>query len=168
MLVQHDSAVTVSVDCPENLLVLTDCLRLQQVLRNVGRNYNQFVSCGFVRLRAYVVTMAGSSNSINNGLVELSVEDSGPGIPVDKRDELFQKFQTSLDILNQGTGIGLCLCKNLTLLLKGDICLDEAYHRGIPSSPGARFVIQLNRPPLYPTMDGHVVVDGYGNQVFAS
>jgi len=79
------------------------------------------------------------------GFVELCVEDSGAGIPADKRDNLFEKFQASLDVLSQGTGIGLSLCENLVRLLNGSISLDDSYDSGIPGSPGARFVVQLNQ-----------------------
>jgi CheY-like chemotaxis protein len=61
---------------------------------------------------------------------------------------LFENFQSSLDVLSQGTGIGLSLCENLTHLLHGDIRLDETYDSGVKDSPGARFVIRLNTPPL--------------------
>ena len=63
---------------------------------NLGRNSVKFVETGFVRLQAEVV----------DDNVELSVSDSGPGIPAEKRKLMFNKFQESLDILSQGTGIG--------------------------------------------------------------
>jgi CheY-like chemotaxis protein len=59
-----------------------------------------------------------------------------------------EKFQSSLDVLSQGTGIGLNLCESLTHLLHGDIWLDETYHSGVKKSPGARFIIQFHTPPL--------------------
>jgi signal transduction histidine kinase/CheY-like chemotaxis protein len=138
MLYQRDGSVDVTVDCPKNLIIATDCLRLKQVMINLGRNSTKFVHSGFIRFRAAVV----------GGLVEVYVEDSGPGIPVEKRGALFEKFQNSLDVLSQGTGIGLSLCENLTHLLHGDIRLDETYDSGVKDSPGARFVIRLNTPPL--------------------
>jgi signal transduction histidine kinase/CheY-like chemotaxis protein len=138
ILYQREGSVDVTVDCPENLVVETDFLRLKQIMLNLGRNSTKFVHSGFIRFRAVVV----------DGLVELYVEDSGPGIPVEKRGALFEKFQSSLDVLSQGTGIGLSLCENLTHLLKGDIRLDETYDSGVKDSPGARFVIRLNTPPL--------------------
>jgi CheY-like chemotaxis protein len=67
---------------------------------------------------------------------------------VEKRGALFEKFQNSLDVLSQGTGIGLSLCENLTHLLHGDVRLDESYDSGVKDSPGARFVIRSNTPPL--------------------
>jgi signal transduction histidine kinase/CheY-like chemotaxis protein len=138
MLYQRDGGVEVTVDCPNNLIIATDCLRLKQVMLNLGRNSTKFVHSGFIRFRAALV----------DGLVEVYVEDSGPGIPIEKRGLLFEKFQSSLDVLSQGTGIGLSLCENLTHLLHGDIWLDETYDSGLNESPGARFVIRLNTPPL--------------------
>jgi signal transduction histidine kinase/CheY-like chemotaxis protein len=138
ILYQRDGRVDVSVDCPENLIVSTDCLRLKQIMLNLGRNSTKFVDSGFIRFRAAVV----------DGLVELYVEDSGPGIPVEKRGALFEKFQSSRDVLGQGTGIGLSLCESLTHLLNGDIWLDETYDSGVKDSPGVRFSIRLKTPPL--------------------
>jgi len=127
--------VRVIVDCqPPNLLVNTDQLRLKQIILNLGRNSQKFVTQGFIRLSARVV----------EGFVQLSVEDSGPGIPLSKREQLFEKFQSSLDSLSQGTGIGLYLCKQLTELLGGQIWLDANYQSGIENCPGTRFVIDLN------------------------
>jgi signal transduction histidine kinase/ActR/RegA family two-component response regulator len=138
MLYQRDGSVDVTVDCPKNLIVATDCLRLKQIMLNLGRNSTKFVHSGFIRFRAAVV----------GGVIEVYVEDSGPGIPIEKRGALFEKFQSSLDVLSQGTGIGLSLCESLTHLLNGDIWLDETYDSGVIDSPGARFVIRLNTPPL--------------------
>lgn len=118
--------------------------------------------------------------SVVNNCVHLYVEDSGPGIPLEKRDILFTKFQESLDSLNQGTGIGLSLCKKLAELMGAEISCDEAYNSGVDGYPGTRFVINLNTPPLklddvvldalkpsrsmpsieQPTMDGMSITDG--------
>ena len=70
------------------------------------------------------------------------------GIPEEKRDTLFEKFQTSLDSLSQGTGYGLSLCKTLAHLMGGEIALDETWDSGIEGCPGARFVVRLNTAPL--------------------
>jgi signal transduction histidine kinase len=138
MLYQREGSVDVTMDCPENLIIATDCLRLKQIMLNLGRNSTKFVRSGFIRFRVAIV----------DGLVVLYVEDSGPGIPIEKRGALFEKFQTSLDVLSQGTGIGLSLCEHMAYLLKGKISLDESYDSGIKGTPGARFVIELNTPPL--------------------
>ena len=93
MLYQRGGKLQVFVDCPENLIVMSDRLRLKQVVLNLGRNSSKFVEKGFIRLRAGVV----------NNFVQLSVEDSGSGIPLEKREHLFNKYQESLDVLSQGT-----------------------------------------------------------------
>ena len=93
LLHQHGDNIDIRIDCPSNLSIVTDSLRLKQVLLNLGRNSRKFVTHGFIRLRAYE----------KDGSVELSVDDSGPGIPAEKQERLFLKFQESLDILSQGT-----------------------------------------------------------------
>lgn len=139
MFYQRSTGVKIEVDCPPHLLVVTDRIRLKQVILNLGRNAAKFVTSGFVRFRA----LQGDGDKLL-----IYVEDSGPGIPEEKRHELFQKFQPSLDLLSQGTGIGLSLCKNLVRLLNGDLWLDVNYDSGIEGCPGARFVIQLPFPPI--------------------
>jgi signal transduction histidine kinase len=93
MLYQRGSKVKVIVECPKDLHVVTDSLRLRQVILNLGRNSQKFVSKGFIRLCAEEV----------EGCVRLLVDDSGSGIPLEKRELLFSKFQESLDLLSQGT-----------------------------------------------------------------
>lgn len=140
MLHVRGAAFTVILDCPDDLVAMTDPLRLKQVMLNLARNSAKFVEKGFIRCRANV-------NEIS-GLVELSVDDSGPGIPQEKREELFGKFQESLDSLHQGTGIGLSLCKKLTELMGGGLSIDSTYNSGIAGHPGTRFLVQLFVPPL--------------------
>lgn len=138
MLYSRDHLFEVLVECPSNLIIEADRLRLKQVVLNLGRNAVKFVVEGFVRLRAAVV----------DGIVLLYIEDSGPGIPEEKRKNLFCKFQDSLDVLSQGTGIGLSLCEQLIQLMGGSIRLDESYHSGIGHNPGARFIVDLNTSPV--------------------
>jgi signal transduction histidine kinase/CheY-like chemotaxis protein len=139
MLHLRGSNFRVLVDCPSDLVVLTDSLRLKQIVLNLARNAMKFVNQGFIRLRATVVV---------DGNVRLCIEDSGPGIPPEKREMIFGRFQESLDSLNQGTGIGLSLCKNLTELMKGEIWIDETYDSGVAGCPGTRFIMDLHSPPL--------------------
>lgn len=138
ILFMRGAKVTIEVDCPPDLAVMGDRMRLKQVALNLSSNSSKFVETGYIRLRAAVV----------DGSVQLSVEDSGPGIPLEKRDRLFAKFQESLDSLNQGTGIGLCVCKTLSELMGADIYLDEGFESGVDGCPGTRFVLRLNQPAL--------------------
>lgn len=133
MIYRRDEAFEVEINCPDDLVFLTDRLRVKQIILNLARNSAKFVEKGFVRLRAERV----------DGDVVIYIEDSGPGIPEDKRGHLFAKFQESLDSLSQGTGIGLSLCRKLVDLMGGSITLDIDYHSGIEESPGAKFDIRL-------------------------
>jgi len=137
MLYRRNRAIEVLVHCPPDMLVKADAFRLTQVMMNLGQNACKYVSSGFIRLRADVDS---------KGSVELSVEDSGPGIPLEKRKHLYGKYQDSLDSMNQGTGIGLNLSKKIMELMGGELRFDEAYSSGIPGKPGTRFVAQLNEP----------------------
>ena len=115
-----DEKVKIIVDCPEDIVVETDLLRLKQVVLNLGRNSVKFINEGFIRLRAEVVDADTSEDSnrfrddFENDLdlepggsgpktVRIYVEDSGSGIPEEKRERLFAKYQESLDLLSQGT-----------------------------------------------------------------
>ena len=93
---------------------------------------------GFIRLACRVLPDG----------VQISVEDSGPGIPESKHENLFARFQESLDILQQGTGMGLSLCHRLVDMMRGKIFLDTSYDSGIEGCPGTRFVIKLHATPV--------------------
>jgi signal transduction histidine kinase/CheY-like chemotaxis protein len=138
MMYHRCEGFEILLDCPENMVVVTDRMRLKQILLNLGRNATKFVEKGFIRLRVCEV----------DKLVQISVEDSGPGIPLEKQDRLFEKFQESLDSMNQGTGVGLCVCRNLVDLMKGDIWLDKTYDSGMEGCPGTRFVVELKTPTV--------------------
>ena len=138
ILFMRGATVDVLTECPQNLIVKGDRMRLKQICLNLAANSSKFVEQGYIRLRAEVA----------DGLVRIHVEDSGPGIPPEKRKQLFLKFQESLDVLNQGTGIGLCVCKNLSELMGADLYLDSSFESGLPGCPGTRFTLQLNQPPL--------------------
>jgi len=138
ILFTRGAKVEILTECPANLGVRSDRLRLKQICLNLAANSIKFVEKGYIRLRAEVV----------KGGVLVHVEDSGPGIPLDKREKLFAKFQESLDLLSQGTGIGLCLCKNLSELMGAQLFLDDSFDSGIPGCPGTRFTLRLNQKPL--------------------
>jgi len=70
MLMQRGGKVDVQVVCEEGLFALADRLRLNQVMLNLGRNSAKFVDEGYIRL---------SAKPFENGLIQLTVEDSGPG-----------------------------------------------------------------------------------------
>jgi len=119
------------------LWVEVDCLRLKQVCVNLVKNALKFVGHGFVKLGA---------KRVSDSVVELWVEDSGPGVPRAKAEALFDKF-TQLHAHDNGTGLGLALCREISEAMGGSITVDTSYTSGSAHGPGARFVVQLPLPP---------------------
>jgi signal transduction histidine kinase len=67
----------------------------------------------------------------------LAVEDTGPGIPAEEAEHIFERF-VKLDAFKEGLGLGLPLCRTLIKRLGGNVLLDKTF-----KGPGSRFVITL-------------------------
>jgi signal transduction histidine kinase len=89
---------------------------------------------------------ASKEASEESAQVLLTVQDSGPGVPVDLRQVIFEPFRQAEDGKSrrlEGTGLGLAIVSDLVRLHGGTIQVDEA------SGGGARFTICLpqHAPP---------------------
>ena len=113
---------------PEDLLLEADGMRVQQVLINLLTNACKYTEEG-------TITIASSLEE-NPGYVTFSVADTGPGVPKEKAEEIFERF-AKLDNNKQGAGIGLTICKLIASNLNGEIWLDTDY------TGGARFVFMI-------------------------
>jgi signal transduction histidine kinase len=70
--------------------------------------------------------------------VELSVCDLGPGVPVEERKMIFERFQRGRDTGGRaGFGLGLAIGRELAERMGGGLRLDDDY------SPGAKFTLRL-------------------------
>jgi len=102
--------------------------RLSQILINLINNGIKFTTEGYVKT---IVTLQKEEN--NTVWIEFKLEDSGIGIPADKLDTIFQRFQqlrTNKENLTQGTGLGLSIVKNLATLMGGYISVSSEYGKG--------------------------------------
>jgi signal transduction histidine kinase len=106
-LLQHDlqiSEVSVATqfqgDLPE---VHIDGTQLQQVLLNFIKNAIDAMNAVAPEARRLLMTTSCDGHSS----VSLSVQDSGPGIPVEDQDRLFDQFFTTK---SDGMGLGLAIC----------------------------------------------------------
>lgn len=102
----------------ENILLFLDENRLRQVLINIVGNAIKFTSEGYVRTELKV----GRNGDLCD--IEISVADSGPGIPKDELKNIFNPFTQSENIDTAeygGTGLGLSISKQLISLMNGDI-----------------------------------------------
>ena len=74
--------------------------------------------------------------------LHFSVSDTGPGIPADKKDFIFERF-TKLDSFTQGAGLGLSIARMVAEHLGGTLTLDTENKKGtkfdmiIPFTPQA-------------------------------
>jgi signal transduction histidine kinase/CheY-like chemotaxis protein len=100
---------------------LGDAGRIRQILVNLLSNAVKFTKQGEV-----VVEIHGIPVSDNRYDVQIAVRDTGIGIPVDRRDRLFQAFsQVDASTTRQygGTGLGLAICKRLCEAMQGRIAV---------------------------------------------
>ena len=120
--------------------VCCDPVRLRQVLVNLLANAVKFTDHGEVRLQVRTAAAAAPAP------VEFIVSDTGPGIPAERRGELFTPFsRLGRTTETEGAGLGLAVVASLCRLMGGVARLDESV------SPGACFVVTL---PLEAAADG--------------
>ena len=101
--------------------VVGDEKRIFQVLSNLLENAAKFTEVGQVRLVARRLDQSGTPGTCQ---VQLSVTDTGIGIPEADQDSIFESFRQvdgSSTRYYQGTGLGLAICKELTELMGGTI-----------------------------------------------
>jgi two-component system, sensor histidine kinase and response regulator len=108
--------------------VITDSLRLQQVLVNLTANAFKFTEKG-------EIIISVGTRSIQNGKVELlfCVEDTGIGIPAQAQQKLFEAFvqaDSSTTRKYGGTGLGLTICKKIVNMMGGNIWVESEPGKG--------------------------------------
>ena len=108
-----------------SLVIKTDAQRLKQVLINLLSNAAKFTPSGSTKLAIAI--------DKQHQQLELSVSDTGCGIPSDKSDRVFERFE-KLNEYSQGTGLGLAISRLIVENLGGKIWVDKDY------TEGARFV----------------------------
>lgn len=118
-------------------VIETDPGKVQQVLYNLLANAIKFTpDGGRIALRAQTVPP---------NYVKISISDTGPGIPEDRHEAIFEKFRQtdgSASREHGGVGLGLAIAKELTAMLGGTIELD--------SRPGQGATFSIILPPKAP------------------
>jgi len=106
-------------------VVIGDGDRILQIVSNLVRNAVRWTPDGG---RITVSALAEA------GRVWITVDDSGPGIPQDRRGTIFQAFYSED---GTGTGLGLAIARELALAMGGSVVVGDSPHGG------ARFVVEL-------------------------
>jgi signal transduction histidine kinase len=105
-------------------------MRLEQVLTNLLDNAIKYSPEG----TEVEVTLA----PVESDMVELTVRDHGSGIPVENREQLFQRFyQAHANGHQGGMGLGLYISRQIVELHGGTIDAE------FPTDGGTRFVVRL-------------------------
>ena len=115
-----------------------DCTRFGQIVTNLLANAVKFTACGEITVDARA--RLDDSRAKARWWLEIVVNDSGPGLPPDRIDDLFEPFcQEDASITRRfgGSGLGLAICRRLTEAMGGRI---SALNR---SGGGASFKLEV-------------------------
>ena len=120
----RDKKLTLTTSVDKSLPVgLGDEQRLTQVLLNLVGNAIKFTDTGEVRVSAKAV----------NGHFNVSVTDTGPGIPEEHQARIFEQFH-QVDNSNTkakgGTGLGLAIAKQIVEMHGGRIWVESMLGKG--------------------------------------
>lgn len=109
-------------------IIVTDKLRLKQILNNLLSNALKFTHNGHISLSIKLLENLG-----NNLKLSFEVKDTGIGISPEHLSRLFKPFSqgdTSITRKYGGTGLGLVICERLIELLGGSINIESAINKG--------------------------------------
>ncbi|KWT91955.1 response regulator [Candidatus Magnetominusculus xianensis] len=118
--------VTISEGAPKQ--IHTDTQKIDQIIRNLLSNAIKFTEKG-----AITVTIDKPVKPHPDGLLSISISDTGIGIPQDKLGIIFEAFKQADGTTSRkygGTGLGLTISKELIKLLQGEIVVNSDYGAG--------------------------------------
>ena len=121
--------------------ILTDEVALTSILRNLLSNGIKYTDRGEVRL----------STRVRGPRLEISVADTGIGIPAGLHDHVFEEFYQVPGVRRGGTGLGLPYARRLARILGGDLTL--------ASEPGAGTTVVLDLPLRTPAVGTVLLTD---------
>ncbi len=129
--------VDMSSEVPSN--VISDEMRLVQVLANLFNNAIKFTDKGQIKL--LIDTLSSNETQVQ---VRFRVIDTGIGIASDKQGHLFTAFSQADESMTRkygGSGLGLSICQQIIKLLGGEINLTSQLGEGCELS----FVLPFQR-----------------------
>jgi signal transduction histidine kinase/ActR/RegA family two-component response regulator len=131
-------SLSVRIDASAPQWIEGDALRVRQVLTNLISNALKFAMEGGVHLEV------SAPKPAIEGLREIrfAVRDTGPGVPIEAIDRVFESFTQADDTVSRrhgGAGLGLTISRALARQMGGDLTL-------APSEKGACFVFSIRAP----------------------
>lgn len=122
-------SVNFSTEVPDNYLVTSNEKYLEHMLKNYLTNACKFTKAGQITVHC--------APSKQKGYCTVSVTDTGIGIPEDRAESIFNRFE-KVDAFTQGMGLGLALVRKLAKNLGIQAYLDTRH------TPGSRFVLEIH------------------------
>ncbi len=114
-----------SLDAPEeaSIEMVSDRTKVLEILLNLLGNAVSYTEAGSVSVS--VQERAGH-------LIAIAVSDTGPGIPDEEQERIFEEFARGSSRASQigGTGLGLPIARRLATLLGGELTLESTVGRG--------------------------------------
>ena len=136
----------ISTEVPER--IKGDPVRVRQVLLNLLGNAIKFTAAGYVRVRVGVEKTDTSSVELR-----FAVSDSGPGIPAEKQQLIFEAFRQadgSITRRHGGTGLGLFISSKLAEMLGGRLSVESSPGHGSTFWFTGRFITAMCPAPPAP------------------
>ena len=117
--------------------LMTDEIRLRQILLNLVGNAVKFTESGHIQIVIEATPVPDTTDRID---VMIAIEDTGIGIPEDQINDIFDAFKQTEGQDNRkygGTGLGLSISKRLSEMLGGSLHVEST------PGKGSRFSIHL-------------------------
>jgi PAS domain S-box-containing protein len=129
-ILAKDKKLTIATNLKEeSLQVESDKEMISEVIINLVDNSIKYGS----ENNTITISAYRDISGIDNGRIRIDVADQGPGIPPDLIDKLFNKFsqlEPSLSRSQEGTGLGLYICKLIVEKLGGRIGVESEVGKG--------------------------------------
>ncbi len=140
----EDAGLDISaLTCPAGIVIEADPDRTRQILVNLLNNAVKFTETG----GSVGLTVLASAPEF----VDITVWDTGVGIPADQHDRIFDSFhQAGAGIMSSprdGTGLGLTISRQLARMMGGDVTVESK------PGQGSRFTLRLLKSSNAPKTD---------------
>ena len=117
--INRDRGIAIAVDCPEGLKFRGERQDLEEMAGNLMDN-----ACKWAAARV-AVSARPAPPVAGRSLLEIAVEDDGPGLAPDQRAEALKRGQR-LDETKPGSGLGLAIVRETAAMYNGEVRLEEA------------------------------------------
>ena len=107
----------------ERIFVVSDQIKVRQILLNISSNAAKFTMQGYIK---FII------DEIQDGVL-INVKDTGCGIKKEQLDKVFNPYcslERRYETLQESTGLGLFITKELLSLLGGCISIKSEYNKG--------------------------------------